>query len=92
MDRHWYLLHHLEKHVTNKGGFGNYKETENDCVNYNMWHWCPIATHIDTTEISLFDAGVSQEGIDEGHIHCDTLKNLKNDNVQWVFPTQNNSN
>ena len=32
--------------------------------------------HIYTAEISLFDTGIGQEGIDEGHIHSNTLKNL----------------
>ena len=35
-----------------------------------------IGTHINTTEISLFDTGVGQEGIDESHIHTNTLENL----------------
>ena len=33
-------------------------------------------THINATEISLFDTGVGQEGIDESHVHTNTLKNL----------------
>ena len=33
-------------------------------------------TYINTTEISLFDTGVGQEGIDESHIHTNTLENL----------------
>lgn len=33
-------------------------------------------THIYTSKVSLFDTGVGQEGIDESHIHCNTLKNL----------------
>ena len=32
--------------------------------------------HINTTEVFLFDTGVGQEGIDESHIHSNTLKNL----------------
>ena len=37
---------------------------------------CMKMTHINTTEVSLFDTGVSQEGIDESHIHSDALKSL----------------
>ena len=35
-----------------------------------------VVAHVDTAEISLFDTGVGQESIDEGHIHSYTLKNL----------------
>ena len=35
-----------------------------------------LDAHINTTEVSLFDTGVGQEGIDESHVHSNTLKNL----------------
>ena len=35
-----------------------------------------LEAHINTTEVSLFDTGVGQEGIDESHVHSNTLKNL----------------
>ena len=41
---------------------------------YNFYR--VIKAHINTTEVSLFDTGVGQEGIDESHIHTDTLKKL----------------
>ena len=61
--------------------FFEVKETENVCRNLNTVLLQrrlikKTKTHINTTKISLFDAGVGQEGIDESHIHPNTLKNL----------------
>ena len=46
-----------------------------------------LETHINTTEVSLFDTGVGQEGIDESHIHSNTLKNLHVAIVNLFVPT-----
>ena len=35
-----------------------------------------ITTHIDSIEVSLFDAGVCQQGIYESQVHSHTLENL----------------
>ena len=33
-------------------------------------------THIDTTKISLLEAGVGQQGIEQGEVHRHTLQDL----------------
>ena len=66
----------------NNGVCFEVKKTENVYRNQNMvlLQQCRLIkkakTHINTTKISLFDTGVGQEGIDESHIHSNTLKNL----------------
>ena len=66
----------------NYGVFFEVKKTENVCRNLNTVLLQQrglikkAKTYINTTKISLFDTGVGQEGIDESHIHPNTLENL----------------